>query len=135
MPVPILQAVSQGMAGLVLTKSILHYLLRGRISNMPAITELPTSNADIVPTVLAIYNLPKPAGMDGRAVAELLPKASENEHYFPKASCQNGGFLSGGGTYKLSAESLFWGIINISIMPKQNERRPVDRPGVLECEF
>lgn len=37
-------------------------------------TELPTSNIDIVPTILSIYNLPKPAAMDGRAVAELLKK-------------------------------------------------------------
>ena len=37
-----------------------------------AITELPTSNIDIVPTVLHIYNLPKPATMDGRVVKELF---------------------------------------------------------------
>lgn len=37
-----------------------------------AVTELPTSNIDIVPTVLHIYNLPKPPTMDGRAINELF---------------------------------------------------------------
>ncbi|WP_439556752.1 alkaline phosphatase family protein [Dyadobacter sp.] len=40
-------------------------------------TELPTSNIDIVPTILQIYNIPQPAGMDGRPVLELLKKPSK----------------------------------------------------------
>ncbi len=68
-----------------------------------ASTELPTSNADIVPTILAIYNLPKPAGMDGRAVTELLqrsPKANgTSEKHLIKTEA-----VYPWGTYKLSAE-------------------------------
>ncbi|WP_031527508.1 alkaline phosphatase family protein [Dyadobacter crusticola] len=41
-------------------------------------TELPTSNIDIVPTILQIYNIPQPAGMDGRPVSELLKKPSKS---------------------------------------------------------
>jgi predicted AlkP superfamily pyrophosphatase or phosphodiesterase len=40
--------------------------------NAQTTTELPTSNVDIAPTILKMYNLPRPAGMDGRAVSELL---------------------------------------------------------------
>ena len=35
-------------------------------------SELPTSNIDIAPTILHIYNIPAPATMDGRAMTELL---------------------------------------------------------------
>lgn len=68
-----------------------------------ATTELPTSNVDIVPTILDIYNIPKPAAMDGRAVAELLRKSqkangtSKNQAVKTEASYP-------WGTYKLSAE-------------------------------
>jgi predicted AlkP superfamily pyrophosphatase or phosphodiesterase len=37
-------------------------------------TDLPTSNIDIVPTILGIYNLPIPAQMDGRIISEILKK-------------------------------------------------------------
>lgn len=36
--------------------------------------ELPTSNVDIVPTILDIYNIPVPAKMDGRVISEFLNK-------------------------------------------------------------
>lgn len=35
-------------------------------------TYLPTSNVDIVPTILSLYNLPAPATIDGRIISELL---------------------------------------------------------------
>jgi predicted AlkP superfamily pyrophosphatase or phosphodiesterase len=41
------------------------------------VTELPTSNIDIVPTILGIYNIPQPVQMDGRAISELLRKPSK----------------------------------------------------------
>ncbi|WAC14571.1 alkaline phosphatase family protein [Dyadobacter pollutisoli] len=37
--------------------------------------ELPTSNVDIVPTVLHIYGLPQPSVMDGRVMSEFLKKS------------------------------------------------------------
>lgn len=38
--------------------------------------ELPTSNVDIVPTILGIYNLSLPPKMDGRIIAEFLNKGN-----------------------------------------------------------
>lgn len=38
------------------------------------VSKLPTSNIDIAPTVLALYDLPLPASMDGRVIKELLKK-------------------------------------------------------------
>ncbi|OJV12405.1 MAG: alkaline phosphatase family protein [Dyadobacter sp. 50-39] len=35
-------------------------------------TALPTSNIDIVPSILAMYDLPRPVGMDGRVIYELV---------------------------------------------------------------
>ncbi|MCE6991004.1 alkaline phosphatase family protein [Dyadobacter sp. CY323] len=37
-------------------------------------TDLPTSNIDIVPTILNIYDLPIPPQMDGRIISEILKK-------------------------------------------------------------
>ncbi|KAA0989072.1 alkaline phosphatase family protein [Dyadobacter aurulentus] len=41
-----------------------------------AVTELPTSNIDIVPTILSIYHIQQSAQMDGRSISELLKKPS-----------------------------------------------------------
>jgi predicted AlkP superfamily pyrophosphatase or phosphodiesterase len=46
-------------------------------------SELPTSNVDIAPTILAIHNLTIPASMDGRVLDELL--LTENKAARPKA--------------------------------------------------
>lgn len=68
-----------------------------------ATTELPTSNVDIVPTILNIYNLPKPAMMDGRAVAELMKK-SQKVNTTSKKQLVKAEVTYPWGTYKLSAE-------------------------------
>ncbi|SKB82468.1 alkaline phosphatase family protein [Dyadobacter psychrophilus] len=41
-------------------------------------TDLPTSNVDIVPTILAIYGLPIPPQMDGRVISEILKKPGDS---------------------------------------------------------
>ena len=43
---------------------------------------VPTSNIDIVPTILSIYDLPIPTGMEGRVMKELL--AGQPGHKIPK---------------------------------------------------
>ncbi|MCE7064608.1 alkaline phosphatase family protein [Dyadobacter sp. CY326] len=43
-----------------------------------ATTNLPTSNVDIAPTILAIYGLPIPKEMDGRVISELLKKPGQS---------------------------------------------------------
>ena len=40
------------------------------------VSEVPTSNVDIVPTVLHLYHAPVPASMDGRVMSELLTENS-----------------------------------------------------------
>jgi predicted AlkP superfamily pyrophosphatase or phosphodiesterase len=66
-------------------------------------SELPTSNIDIVPTVLSIYNLPKPASADGRAVTELLKKAKRTNAASQKQLVETEASYPWG-VYKLSAE-------------------------------
>nr|WP_295928899.1 alkaline phosphatase family protein [uncultured Dyadobacter sp.] len=76
------------------------------------ITELPTSNVDIAPTVLRIYGLPQPAGMDGRAIGELLVNSGTAKR---KPSGKAKKYLVrtqagySWGTYKLSAEMSAFG--------------------------
>lgn len=41
-------------------------------------SDLPTSNVDIMPTLLSIYHLPAPDGMDGRVVQELLKRGGKS---------------------------------------------------------
>ncbi|MGN7887585.1 alkaline phosphatase family protein [Dyadobacter sp. 22481] len=65
--------------------------------------DMPTSNVDIVPTILSIYNLPKPAAMDGRAVAELLKKSQKANGTSQKQLVKTEATYPWG-TYKLSAE-------------------------------
>ncbi|MGV3601252.1 MAG: alkaline phosphatase family protein [Dyadobacter fermentans] len=68
-----------------------------------ATTELPTSNVDIVPTILNIYNLPQPPAMDGRAVTELLKKPGKGQGVSKKQLVKTEATYPWG-TYKLSAE-------------------------------
>lgn len=48
-------------------------------------SNIPTSNIDIMPTILHIYKLPQPATMEGRVMNELL---AGNDHPLPKVSIQ-----------------------------------------------
>lgn len=66
-------------------------------------TELPTSNVDIAPTVLAIYGLAKPVGMDGRAVTELLKKGKK-ENGISRKQVVTTEAAYPWGKYRLSAE-------------------------------
>ena len=71
------------------------------------VTELPTSNVDIVPTILYMYNLPKPAGMDGRALNEILEfprRAKQTPTPKFKKQTINATAKYPWGTYKFSAE-------------------------------
>lgn len=67
------------------------------------ITTSPTSNVDIAPTILSIYNLPVPPEMDGRSVVELLKK-STNSGELQKKEIIETEVNYDWGTYKLSIE-------------------------------
>ena len=71
-------------------------------------TDTPTSNVDIVPTILYSYDLPKPAGMDGRAIYELLDLPQRMKKAQPRHSKKQlikTEVSYPWGTYKLSAET------------------------------
>jgi len=67
------------------------------------ITTSPTSNVDIAPTILSIYNLPVPPEMDGRSVIELLKK-TKNSGQLQKKEIIETEVNYDWGTYKLSIE-------------------------------
>jgi predicted AlkP superfamily pyrophosphatase or phosphodiesterase len=66
-------------------------------------TELPTSNVDIVPTVLDLYGLSRPATMDGRPVTELLKKSKNQPAKLKKELLKTEAKYKWG-TYRLTAE-------------------------------
>jgi len=78
-------------------------LAKGPDFRAGATTALPTSNVDIVPTVLSIYNLPRPATMDGRPVVELLKNPQKTAGNAKKKVVITEASYPWG-TYKLSAE-------------------------------
>lgn len=66
-------------------------------------SELPTSNVDIVPTVLSLYQLPIPETMDGRVVTEFLQTEGKSETSATKDVIKTEAKYPWG-TYVLSAE-------------------------------
>ena len=47
-------------------------------------SDLPTSNVDIVPTILSIHGLPIPNSMDGRVISEFLSGKTDDKNLKPK---------------------------------------------------
>ena len=81
------------------------FIVSGPAFKKAAESDLPTSNIDIVPTVLALYQLKVPVSMDGRVLSELFDKAANKA--MPKASVQTVQTQARypGGTYQLSLET------------------------------
>lgn len=72
-------------------------------------SELPTSNVDIVPTVLHLHNMPVPAAMDGRVMKELLvEKNSDNKTKVTRETISTSAKFEGG-TYTLEVQRTFLG--------------------------
>ena len=82
-------------------------------------SELPTSNVDIAPTILAIHNLTIPTSMDGRVLYELLidnknkvkGKGQEGTAYFFSTVCRRH-------VYPYASSNYFWRHISTLILPK-----------------
>lgn len=72
-------------------------------------SELPTSNVDIVPTILSNHSIPVPPGMDGRIMTELLNGSSKEKKMEPRKEkiTTIAGFA--GGTYTLTLERTILG--------------------------
>lgn len=68
-----------------------------------SISDLPTSNIDIAPTVLALYNLPIPKQMDGRILSEHFSTPTKSSGKSKKETVKTEAKYDWG-TYKLSLE-------------------------------
>lgn len=66
--------------------------------------KLPTSNVDIVPTVLSIYDIPVPPKMDGRIISEFLNKKTDLKKEIPKKEMLETEVKYPWGNYKLMLE-------------------------------
>ena len=71
-------------------------------------SDLPTSNVDIVPTILSIHNIAIPETMDGRVVSELLSSSKEKKME-PKKETVSTSTTFSGGTYRLTLERTILG--------------------------
>lgn len=72
-------------------------------------SELPTSNVDIVPTILSIHNIPVPTTMNGRVITELLAEKSKGQDMVPKKEIITTVSEFKGGTYTLTLERTILG--------------------------
>ena len=68
---------------------------------------LPTSNVDLVPTVLHIHHLPVPAMMDGRVMRELLVEKSPS--LIPRRETVKDAATSGNGMYRVDLQRTILG--------------------------
>lgn len=66
------------------------------------ISQSPTSNIDIVPTVLAIYGFPKPDNMDGRVMSEMLRGKTSGKAETVKTEVISNQVTYPWGTYKVA---------------------------------
>jgi len=72
-------------------------------------SELPTSNVDIVPTILSNHGIPAPLGMDGRIMTELLIGNSKEKRMVPRKEKITTTTRFAGGTYTLTLERTILG--------------------------
>ena len=72
-------------------------------------SELPTSNVDIVPTILKIHNIPIPAPMDGRVMSELLIEDNKQNKIEAKKEIIRTEAKFSGGQYTLTLERTILG--------------------------
>lgn len=72
-------------------------------------SEYPTSNVDIVPTILHIHQLPVPASMEGRIMYELLSEKNTPAPPAVKKEVIKTSVFYGGGTYNLLLDQSLMG--------------------------
>lgn len=81
------------------------FIVSGPAFKQVAESKLPSSNVDIVPTVLALYRLPVPASMDGRVLQELFKNTAGKSVSAARVNTIEVKAAYGGGTYKLLLET------------------------------
>lgn len=67
-------------------------------------SDLPTSNVDIVPTILSIHNIPIPSDMDGRVITELIAGKGKDKKIESKKESLTSTAEYPGGTYRVTLE-------------------------------
>jgi len=72
-------------------------------------SDLPTSNVDLVPTILHIHNIPIPVSMDGRVMKELLIDSRKQEELEAKKETIKTEAKFAGGRYILTLERTIYG--------------------------
>ena len=72
-------------------------------------SELPTSNVDIAPTILAIHNLTIPTSMDGRVLDELLTDSKNTAKVKAKKEVLTTSASFAGGKYNLALHRTIFG--------------------------
>ena len=72
-------------------------------------SDLPTSNVDIAPTILAIHNIAIPKSMDGRVLSELLIENKNSTKVKVKKEQLTTSASFSGGTYTLSLQRTIFG--------------------------
>lgn len=81
------------------------FIVSGPAFKKSAESNIPTSNIDIVPTVLALYQLKVPATMDGRVLSELFRSNADKALPKVEVSTAEVKAVCGEGTYQLSLET------------------------------
>jgi arylsulfatase A-like enzyme len=88
-------------------------------------SDLPTSNVDIVPTILSIHNLPVPPTMTGRVMTELLEKDGDKNMKARKETITTTTSIPGG-TYTLTLDRTLLGryqYVNFAKVVRTTEQR------------
>lgn len=70
-----------GHGGLSPYETTIPLIVSGPAFKKELVSEIPTSNIDIAPTVLALQGVPVPSSMDGRVMYELMKHPSKKEKY------------------------------------------------------
>jgi predicted AlkP superfamily pyrophosphatase or phosphodiesterase len=75
-------------------------------------SELPTSNVDIVPTILSIHGIPVPASMNGRILRELMTGQGQEKEMVVKKEAIKTTVKYEGGSYTLTLQQSILGNFN-----------------------
>ncbi|PMD90761.1 alkaline phosphatase family protein [Siphonobacter sp. BAB-5405] len=73
------------------------------------VSQLPTSIIDLIPTVLYLHGLPRPASMDGRVLNELLLRPEKTTYTVPRKETLRTKASYAGGTYTLALQRTLLG--------------------------
>ncbi|GAB3023719.1 alkaline phosphatase family protein [Niabella terrae] len=97
-----------GHGGLSPYETSIPLIVSGPAFTSARVSELPTSNVDIAPTLLALYQIPAPASMEGRVMRELM-KNQKTPKIKPIAETIKTQATGKWGTYELELKQTRYG--------------------------